>query len=1524
MRLKCVDLIRWFRPVAFLLFAWIGVGLSNAWGTVAVSPLYGNNMVIQRDQPFPVRGTAAPNKTITVSYNSQTTNTTSDAQGNWQVSLAAMSAKASGSNFTIAEAGGNTLTFSNVVVGDVWLCSGQSNMAIDVNYCQQPADVSSANFPGIRYFGVPLANLGAPSTSFNGNVSWSICSPSTVGGYSAAAFYFARTIYTNQNSTVPIGLKVSSVGGTRIDPWVGPEGITDIPVLAPLYAQANPAYGPFSLFNGMIYPLSPCPVKGVLWYQGENAETSTQSTDSYYLKDKGLINGWKRLLGVGDCAFYVVQIARWGAEPTSPTPALFSGGWDADTRLQQGNVINLPHAGVASALDIGDSSTGDNIWLGWHPTNKWDVGFRLALWAMKNDYGQSNLVASGPVLRDVTVSGNVATCTFDYAGSGLMAGFKPPYGTAQPTNAPLALFSIAGANGTWYWATATIVGSNTLQLSSPSVTTPKMVAYACWQNPVGANLYNSNGLPALPFYVADVNAKFTVTASAGAGGSISPAGASSYLKRMTALYTITPDAGQYIQDVLVDGVSVGAVTAYTFDPLDANHTIAASFSSVQPTNTVTATASGGGTITPAGAVQVPQGETQSFLIKPNPGLSLSVVVDGKPMGPRNSFIFPDVRANHSIAASFYCTVNASAGFGGSISSPGISNIVYGTDATYTITPAPTYSILKVTVDGINVGPVSSYTFTNITTNHTISASFAGGTPGGSVPQTNQLLFSCLADSFQTNSAGTITSWPTYLPTRPALTPMGNPTPKLAMIDGRPFARNEYLNAPNGFNQGAYASPIPCSGATIIVVAKPIRNGVTGGWGCVVDAFYNQLSLGILNDSGKIFVLRNGIGDTSAASIPDGQTTILSLVVQPNGQYVVWANGSAIFTNNNLSSFTSLVNGVAGSFANNIALGNNYPDSWSTYNGYIGDVFFYTNALPNADRQLLEQYLATRLMSGNSVNHTINASAGAGGTITPTGAVLVPSGSNQSFTITPAASPAGWAVSDVVVDGVSQGAITSYTFLNVTTNHTIAASFVYNGYTITATAGAGGSISPSGTVLVPSGSDQSFTITALAGGAVSNVLVDGVSLGAITGYTFTNVAANHTIEATFSYTNYTINASAAAGGSITPSGAVTVPYGTTQSFSITANAGYAVSNVVVDSVNKGALASYTFTNVTADHTIAASFSAVPALGGTISVNYSQAGDVLAPTAVAGAVPTNHWNSIVWGSAGRYSNPTNVFYDCSGASVATFHVTLSKDGFDTWNSGNSSQPNPTLYADWALSGGGTATFSGIPYSTYDLYVYFNGYNGVNVLNYTIGGNTRTLTDSSNLAYQFTPPFVEGTDYVKFTGLTGSNQVMTVTGVSGGSAYGMAAFQIVQSIVNHTITAAAGTGGSITPSGAVSVTAGSNQAFSIAPASGYAISGVTVDGVGQGAVSSYTFTNVTAAHSISASFVSLPPPTLTIAVNGTGGLEITWPDTYSGTLLTSPVIGPGAVWSPVDGAPAHVGGVYKITVNPGSDTAFYGLSQ
>ncbi len=229
--------------------------------------------------------------------------------------------------------------------------------------------------------------------------------------------------------------------------------------------------------------------------------------------------------------------------------------------------------------------------------------------------------------------------------------------------------------------------------------------------------------------------------------------------------------------------------------------------------------------------------------------------------------------------------------------------------------------------------------------------------------------------------------------------------------------------------------------------------------------------------------------------------------------------------------------------------------------------------------------------GHTTSYTISAAAGANGSISPSGSVSVAQGASQLFSVS--ASP-GYSVSSVVVDGVDQGSIVSYTFSNVQAGHAISATFAaVPTYTITASADANGSITPSGSVPVAQGASGGFTIAPNAGYAVSSVLVDGVSLGALTSYTFSNVQAAHTISASFvEVSGYTIAASAGANGSITPSGSVPVARGANQAFTVTPDTGYAVSSVVVDGVNKGAAASYTFTYVLANHTISAAFVAKP--------------------------------------------------------------------------------------------------------------------------------------------------------------------------------------------------------------------------------------------------------------------------------------------------------------------------------------------
>ena len=379
--------------------------------------------------------------------------------------------------------------------------------------------------------------------------------------------------------------------------------------------------------------------------------------------------------------------------------------------------------------------------------------------------------------------------------------------------------------------------------------------------------------------------------------------------------------------------------------------------------------------------------------------------------------------------------------------------------------------------------------------------------------------------------------------------------------------------------------------------------------------------------------------------------------------------------------------------------------------------------------------STRLDLKVNPVYTIAATAGAGGTVTPSGNVAVPFGANQAFAI--AANP-GYSIADVLVDGVSQGAITSYTFTNVQANHTISATFVQQTFTITPTAGANGSISPATPQVVPSGGSATFTITPSACYTIADVLVDGASVGAVASYTFNNVQANHTIHATFVRLSYTIAASAGAGGTITPSGNVAVHCGANQAFAIAPGTGYNIADVVVDGISQGAVGSYTFTNVQANHTISATFALKTF--------------VITPTA---------------GTGGSISpaTPQTVSYGGNKG------FTITPDGCHT-------------IADVLVDG---VSVGAVP-------------------SYT------------------------------FTNVTTAHTIHATFAHSG---------------VSYTIAASAGAGGLIAPSGNVSVLCGANQAFAVAVTPGYYIADVFVDGASVGAVSSYTFTNVQANHTISASF-------------------------------------------------------------------------
>lgn len=307
-----------------------------------------------------------------------------------------------------------------------------------------------------------------------------------------------------------------------------------------------------------------------------------------------------------------------------------------------------------------------------------------------------------------------------------------------------------------------------------------------------------------------------------------------------------------------------------------------------------------------------------------------------------------------------------------------------------------------------------------------------------IPRTADLLFSAMTETLP--ASGSTGNWPTSQPAGQTLTMMGSPV--VEVLNGVKWVGQVYADG-DGFRQGTYSSSIAVNGATIVVAAKPKRNTTGTSWTSIVDLFYNRLILGIRNSTGQIDVWRNGsfAGGSAPNAIPDGQSTILSLVVQPTGQFKVFANGTQIMDITSTSAMTSLVPNVAGTFANALNVGRNNPDGWTTFNGNIGDVFVYKVALTTTERQQIEADLMPRFVT---TEHLIVASAGANGSVNPIGSVPVPPGGSQTFTLTP---QLGYVVSTLTVNGVAQPAASSYTFTNVTTPQSISATFALSPNTI---------------------------------------------------------------------------------------------------------------------------------------------------------------------------------------------------------------------------------------------------------------------------------------------------------------------------------------------------------------------------------------------------------------------------------------------------------------------------------------------
>lgn len=485
--------------------------------SVKMSAIFGSNMVLQRNTPVTVWGTSLPEQNISVSINSETVSTRSGVDGKWALLLPAMK---EGGPYDLKIYGEDTVTFTNVMIGEVWLCSGQSNMEFAVQKSSEAEkEIPSAHYPMIRLFTVKHSSTDTPASDCTG--SWSECSPSSVMKFSAVAYYFGKKL--QQKFNVPVGLIHSAWGGTAAEAWT-PSYVLESdsnyhPILhrwdsaAAVYPEAMKAFDlirdslntkwkndsadafvagrafpprpqeprggpktkqhkPSGLFNGMIAPLIPFTLRGVIWYQGEaNAARAHQYRSLF----PAMIQSWRKAWS-NDFPFLFVQLPNLFRQP-EPSKS----GW-AELREAQLMALEVPNTGMAVTIDIGDPKD-------LHPANKKDVGNRLALIAENIVYGDSNIVSSGPVYQTHAREKNALRLRFKNSGKLILRGKKP------------AGFTIAGEDKMFLPATVTIE-KNSLKVWNSKIKKPVAARYA-WGDDPPVSLYNDAGLPASPFRTDD-------------------------------------------------------------------------------------------------------------------------------------------------------------------------------------------------------------------------------------------------------------------------------------------------------------------------------------------------------------------------------------------------------------------------------------------------------------------------------------------------------------------------------------------------------------------------------------------------------------------------------------------------------------------------------------------------------------------------------------------------------------------------------------------------------------------------------------------------------------------------------------------------------------------------------------------------------------------------------------------------------------------------------------------------------------
>ena len=443
-----------------------------------LSSIIGDNMVLQRNAPVVLWGWDNADKTVSVSIGDASATANVAADGGWSVSLPAMK---EGGPHTIVIRGSEKIEVKNVLVGEVWLCSGQSNMEWTVSRSLNPQEeIAAGTHPRIRHIKFPHATSDKPINNAR-TLGWTETTPNTVANYTAVGYYFAREI--EKTLDVPVGLIGCNWGGTRIEPWTPPVGFQMVPALKKDFADKLDSFPgknnkgqvihqtPLAIYNAMVHPILKYRFKGSLWYQGESNNGEGML---YHEKMKALILGWREVFGHPEMPFHFVQLAPYRYN----RPEALPGIWQAQLAT-----LAVKHTGMAVTVDIGNVN---DI----HPKNKQEVGRRLSLWALANDYDKGIPVYTGPLFETVQRgTANNLLVSFQQGSAG---------GLTTRDNESPSHFEVADADGKWHAATAKITDKGQVQLASKNVDAPVAVRYG-WNELAEPNLVNGAGLPASPF-----------------------------------------------------------------------------------------------------------------------------------------------------------------------------------------------------------------------------------------------------------------------------------------------------------------------------------------------------------------------------------------------------------------------------------------------------------------------------------------------------------------------------------------------------------------------------------------------------------------------------------------------------------------------------------------------------------------------------------------------------------------------------------------------------------------------------------------------------------------------------------------------------------------------------------------------------------------------------------------------------------------------------------------------------------------